>query len=118
LCKYTGNTGKASRNRRVCANIGVELSEEDLELMALRHCLKTPLLKAGEGDLRAAAKILDSCRIDNLSRDQIEELIDELHDPTRIYLRSQGQDILTQLIYLLRDKGIIPEDVLEALQRR
>ena len=99
-------------------NIGVRLDEAELELMALRYCLKAIVLRSAVRDLRVTAKLLDSSRIDLLSRDEIEQLIDELHDPTRIYLRSRGQDMVEQLLYLLKDREIIPEEVFEALQGR
>jgi hypothetical protein len=97
-------------------NIGVKPSEEELELMALRYCLKATVLRGAVKDLRAMAKALVSSRIDNLSRDEIEQILNELNDSTRVYLRSRGQDIAEQLIYLLKDKEIVPEDMLKALQ--
>jgi len=99
-------------------NIGVKLDEADLELKALRFCLKAIVLRSAARDLRLTAKILDTSSIDSLTREEIDQILDGLRDPTRLYLRSRGQNIIEQLLYLLKDRGIIPEDMLEALQSR
>lgn len=98
-------------------NLGVELAEEDLELLALRHCLKSFVMMSQQGKgLREMALMFAECKIDDLSRDDIEALIEELHDPTRVYLRNQGQHILDQFMYLLKDKGVISGEFIGTLQ--
>lgn len=100
-------------------NIGVELNDRDLELIILRQCVAFSVLRERmKRGLRAAANFLEACHIDELSRKQIREITQELNDPTHIYLRSQGQNILDQLAYLLKDKGVVPGDVIEALEER
>lgn len=97
-------------------NIGVELSDQDLELIVLHQCVIVSVLRDRVKSLRTAARLLEACHIDELSRQQIREIIQELNDPTHMYLRSQGQDILDQLAYILKDKGVVPSEVIRALE--
>lgn len=97
-------------------NIEVELSDQDLELIVLRQCVIVSVLRDKVKGLRAAARLLAACHIDELSRQQIREIVQELNNPTHMYLRSQGQNILDQLAYILKDKGVVPGEVIRALE--
>jgi len=108
---------KAPALEALLVNMGVELSDQDLELILLRQCVTLSVIRdRAKKGLRAAARLLAACHIDELSRQQIREIVQELNAPTQMYLRSQGQNILDQLAYILKDKGVVPGEVIRALE--
>lgn len=99
-------------------NMEVRLSEDTRKLLALKQCLKE-FIQARIGDsLRKSAEILEKeTHIDELTYKQIIQLLEDLHSPERIYLRQvDNQKLEDQLIYLLRNKGIISTQVMEKLR--
>lgn len=98
-------------------NMEVRLSEDTRKLLALKQCLKG-FIQARIGDnLRKSAEIFEKTHIDELTYKQITHLLEDLHSPERIYLRQvDNQKLEDQLIYLLRNKGIISTQVMEKLR--
>lgn len=94
------------------SNFGVQISESHRRLSALRYCLKSlvaPIIASGASYYEMAARLAET-GIDNLCEETVENLIRDLHHPARVFLRSTPHDqaIESQLLYLLRDRGIVP----------
>jgi len=97
-------------------NIGVSLNSEEIQLCGLRACLKAlllPRIAAGKS-LTQAALVLDECQIDHLDWETIAALIEQLHAPSRVFLRNEpfGQAIQQQLLYLLNAEHIVPDKLM------
>lgn len=104
---------KISGMEQTLDNIGVSLAPEEKRAMALRECLKHLVLqKAVTGSrLPEVMKRLSEFQIDRLGWEKIDDLIGQLHEPTRVYLRGHphNQTIQDQLLYMLKDECIVPE---------
>jgi hypothetical protein len=105
--KFTNLIGPSSYS-----NFGVQISESHRRLTALRYCLKSlvaPIIASGLSYYDMAARLADTS-IENLCEETVDNLLKDLHHPTRVFLRStpHDQDIQYQLLYLLRDRGIMP----------
>ena len=91
-------------------NLGVELSNHEQELLSLRRALKMlllPSIPAQGKDWRGRIEFFSKAHIDDLDLEEIRELFEELHDPLWVRL---GHPIDKRLYYLLKDKGVIPDD--------
>ena len=98
------------------SNIGVSLNSEEIQLLGLRACLKAlllPRIAAGKS-LTQAALVLDECQIDHLDWETIAALIEQLHAPSRVFLRNEpyNQTIQEQLLYLLNAEHIVPDTLM------
>jgi hypothetical protein len=97
-------------------NIGVSLEKEEIRLLGLRACLKALLLPriAVGKSLAQAASVLDECQIDHLDWETIAALIDELHAPSRVFLRNEPYDqtLQEQLLYLLNAEQVVPDKLI------
>jgi len=96
----------------VLGNLGVRLSEDELRVQALRSCLKRLVVPTWSPtkSLRSHARLLETSGIDHMSETAVREVIGALHGPCRKYLRNapHGQMLGKQLLYLLRERGVLP----------
>jgi hypothetical protein len=98
---------------RVLENMGVASTSEEQRVMALRECLKHLVFQRVMRDVRMPELMqhLPDFKIDRLGWERIDDLIDRLHDPSRVYLRNHPHNfaISDQLLYLLKTERIVPE---------
>ncbi len=108
---------KTAGMESIYSNIGVKISREDMRIQALRSCLKMLVVPrwTPTSSLRTTARLMESTAIDRMSLQSIEAVIEALHNPSRSYLRNapHNQSIQDQLMYLLRENGILPDDAVK-----
>ena len=108
---------KAAGMESMYSNIGVRISLDDLRIQALRSCLKMLIVPAWDPtpSLRTAARLMESTAIDRMAAEAIKEITEALHAPSRTYLRNapHEQKMTEQLLYLLRERGILPDEAVE-----
>jgi len=96
-------------------NMGVRLSSYAIEQMMFRLCIVPSIMKGRSLGLRQVAQLLDRCRLEALDSESMAEVLNELHGPLYLNGRRRGQNILEQLLSILKDRGLVAEEVADAI---
>jgi len=96
-------------------NMGVRTSSYAIEQMMLRLCIVPSIMKGRSLGLRQVAQLLDRCRLEALDSESMAEVLNELHSPVYLNGRRRGQNILEQLLSILKDRGLVAEEVADAI---